>query len=86
MELYLQSPIRLHGMVLNQLITGTTLPFSLLDEGEGSASRTVGFTPSEGVPATGLDGDLDGSGRSAEEQISPILGSNPNSSVTRLVT
>jgi hypothetical protein len=30
MDLYIHSPIRLHGVVFNQLSTGTTLPFMLL--------------------------------------------------------
>jgi hypothetical protein len=29
MDLYIQSPIRLHGVVLNSLSTGTALPFIL---------------------------------------------------------
>jgi hypothetical protein len=28
MDLYINSPIRLHNVVLNQLSTGTTLPFN----------------------------------------------------------
>jgi hypothetical protein len=28
MDLYIHSPIRLHGVVLNKLSTGTTLPFT----------------------------------------------------------
>jgi hypothetical protein len=28
-ELYIQSPIRLHGVVLNRLSTGTASPFTL---------------------------------------------------------
>jgi hypothetical protein len=28
MELYLHSPMRLHGIVLNQLSTGTILPYT----------------------------------------------------------
>jgi hypothetical protein len=30
MDLYIHSPIRLHGVVLNYLSTGTTLPFTVV--------------------------------------------------------
>jgi hypothetical protein len=32
MDVYIHSPIRLHGMALNKLSTGTSLPFTLSTE------------------------------------------------------
>jgi hypothetical protein len=44
-ELYLHSPIRLHGVVLNYLSKGTTLPFLPLPKQDESSLRTLLKSP-----------------------------------------
>jgi hypothetical protein len=41
MDLYIHSPIRLHGVVLNQLSTGVILPFTLLYTSEDRILQNV---------------------------------------------
>jgi hypothetical protein len=43
-NLYINSPIRLHGVVLNWLSTGTTLPFTLPYRLHTVRSRTLRWT------------------------------------------
>jgi hypothetical protein len=42
-DLYIHSPILLHGVVLNQLSTGTTLPFYLIHLTGGCVELRVGL-------------------------------------------
>jgi hypothetical protein len=49
MDLYIHSPIRLHGVVLNKLIIWTTLPFTFLGRCRGNwftEDAEMGLTPS----------------------------------------
>jgi hypothetical protein len=39
-DLYIHSPIRLHGIVLNKLSTGTTLPFTFYTNSAPSLQKT----------------------------------------------